>query len=90
MRHEDLGRCFVAQALSWLRIQVMGEVDKLLLSDVGQIISPGSQNQLLAPIPSSKALKAENSVPRSKVKLRRAKDGNGEKAWMILSMIGRE
>jgi hypothetical protein len=37
MRHEDLRRCFVAQALSWQRIQVMGEVDKLLLSDVGQI-----------------------------------------------------
>lgn len=33
MRHEDLGRC--SQALSWQRIQVMGEVDKALLSDVG-------------------------------------------------------
>lgn len=50
----------------------------------------GSQNQLLAPIPSSKARKPANSVPRSKVKLRRAKDGSGENALMILSMIGRE
>lgn len=48
------------------------------------------QNQLRAPIPSSKALNPANSVPRSKVKLWRATDGKGEKAAMILSMIGRE
>lgn len=29
MRHEDLRRCFVAQALSWERIQVMGDIDEL-------------------------------------------------------------
>ncbi len=50
----------------------------------------GSQNQLRAPIPSSKALNPANSVPRSKVKLWRAKAGKGENVSMILSMIGRE
>ena len=40
----------------------------------------GSQNQLRAPMPSSKALKPANSVPRSKVKLWRAKDGKDENA----------
>ncbi len=49
----------------------------------------GSQHQLRAPIPSSKALNPANSVPRSKVKLWRAKAGSGENVLMILSMIGR-
>lgn len=50
----------------------------------------GSQNQLRAPIPSSKALNPANSVPRSKVKLWRANAGREENTSMILSMIGRE
>lgn len=50
----------------------------------------GSQNQLRAPMTSSKARKPANSVPRSKVKLWRAEDGKGAKALMILTMIGRE
>jgi hypothetical protein len=41
----------------------------------------GSQNQLRAPTPSSKARKPANSVPRSKVKLWRAEDGKGEKVF---------
>jgi hypothetical protein len=50
----------------------------------------GIAEQLPAPMPSSKALKPANSVPRSKVKLWRAKAGKGENVPMILSMIGRE
>ncbi len=111
MRHEDLGRCFVAQALSWQRIQVMGEVDKVLLGDVGQIriarheasntlvgvldrtflprrigiAEPASGTDPIFQSPESgelcAAIKGEASA---------CKDGSGEKASMILSMIGRE
>lgn len=40
-------------------------------------------------VPSSKTLNPANSVPRSKVKLWRAKACSGENSLMILSMIGR-
>jgi len=50
----------------------------------------GSQNQLFAPMLSSKALNPLNSIPRSKVKLRCTSAGNGRNARTILSMIDRK
>jgi hypothetical protein len=35
MGDEHFGGCLVSEAFAWLRIQVMGEVDELLLRDVG-------------------------------------------------------
>lgn len=63
----------------------VGVLDGTFLPGCAWIAEPASGTD-----PDFQSSEAGNSVPRSKVKLCRAKDGNGEKVAMIRSMIGRE